>query len=70
MVQSRRNPDDFTALENWAMHDAVSDPEITSLVLRLADRGVRLGAIEDVLKGALEDLLGNSTEPGNEQLGL
>jgi len=36
-----RHLDDYTALSNWMTHNEVRDIEITSLVLKLADQGLR-----------------------------
>ncbi|MGE7371428.1 hypothetical protein ACQKKX_20525 [Neorhizobium sp. NPDC001467] len=57
MTESKRHPDDYTALENWAIYDSVDDKEITNLVFRLADYGVRLTTIEGIMKSALVEHL-------------
>lgn len=48
---------DYTALSNWMAHNEVRDNEITSLVLRLADHGMRVAQIENLMKTALREQL-------------
>jgi len=55
--KSKRHPDDYTALFNWMTHNEVRDNEITSLVLRLSDHGMRVAQIEDLMKIALRQQL-------------
>ncbi|WP_173514322.1 hypothetical protein [Sinorhizobium psoraleae] len=55
--KSKRHPDDYTALSNWMAHDEVRDSEITGLVLRLADHGMRVAEIENLMKLALREQL-------------
>lgn len=52
-----RHPDDYTALSNWMVHDQVQDTEISALVLQLADRGLRVSEIEELMKNALKERL-------------
>jgi hypothetical protein len=51
--KSLRRPDDYTALMNWETHDEVRDSETTELLVALADLGIRVADIEDLMKAAL-----------------
>lgn len=61
------HPDDYTALSNWMTHNEVRDSEITSLVLLLADYGLRVSEIEDLMKSALRRRLSEFEDNGNGQ---
>lgn len=54
---TKRHPDDYTALSNWLTHDEVKDSEISFLVVRLADHGMRVAEIEAIMKEALREQL-------------
>lgn len=67
---SKRHPDDSTALSNWLTHNEVKDSEISDLVLRLADHGMRVAEIEALMKQALlqrlAEIEANETEKDGE----
>lgn len=55
--ESKQHPDDYSALSNWLVHDQVRDSEISNLVLILADHGMRVADIENLMKDALLEQL-------------
>jgi hypothetical protein len=52
-----RHDGDYTAISNWMVHDQVHVSEISRLVLTLADRGLRIAEIENLMKQALIERL-------------
>ncbi|MFK3668486.1 hypothetical protein ACI2JN_24975 [Ochrobactrum teleogrylli] len=55
--KSKQHPNDYTALSNWQIHDEVRDSEISRLVVRLADHGMRVAEIENIMKEVLKEKL-------------
>nr|WP_278436931.1 hypothetical protein [Brucella anthropi] len=55
--KSKQHPDDYTALSNWQIHDEVRDSEISRLVVQLADHGMRVAEIENIMKEVLKEQL-------------
>jgi hypothetical protein len=52
-----RHSEDYSAISNWTVRDQAHDLEIPRLVLTLADHGLRIAEIENLMKQALIDRL-------------